>query len=63
MKFLRATHAFTFLKGQVDGLFGGRSMSMISWNVNPDLCMNLFGVDVEHIDQLEIMRRAEFIEE
>jgi len=51
MKFLRVAHTFTFLKGEVDGLFGGRSIGMGSGNVNPDLCMSIFGVDVEHIDQ------------
>ena len=63
MKFLRAAHAVTSLKGQVYGLFGGRSIGIVSATVNPDLWMAIFGVDVEHIDQLEIIRRAEFIEE
>ena len=63
MKFLRAAHVVTSLKGQVYGLFGGRSIGMGSGTVNSDLWMVIFGVDVEHIDQLEIIRRAEFIEE
>ncbi len=63
LSFLRAAHAATSLEGQVYGLFGGRSIGMGSGAVNPDLWMRIFGVDVEHIDQLEIIRRAEKIEE
>ena len=36
---------------------------MGSGAVNPDVWMNEFGVDVEHIDQLEIIRRAGEIED
>lgn len=61
MTFLRASHAVSRLRGQVYGLIGGRSIGMGSGAVNPDLWMNLFGVDVEHIDQLEIIRQAEHI--
>jgi L-fucose isomerase len=61
MRFLRAAHAVTGLRGQVYGLFGGRSIGMGSGAVNPDLWMNLFGIDVEHIDELEIMRRSELV--
>lgn len=63
MKFLRAAHAVTLLKGQVYGLIGGRSIGMASGAVNPDIWMNLFGLDVEHVDQLEIIRRAATIDE
>jgi L-fucose isomerase len=59
--FLRASKAITQLKGQVFGLFGGRSIGMGSGAINPDLWRSLFGVDVDHMDQLEIIRRAELI--
>jgi L-fucose/D-arabinose isomerase len=59
MKFLRAAYAVTRLKGQIYGLLGGRSIGMGTGAINPDFWMKLFGVDVEHIDQLEIIRRAE----
>lgn len=62
MRFLRAAYAVSKLKGQVYGLLGGRSIGMGSGAVNPDIWMNLFGVDVEHIDQLEIIRRAEKVD-
>lgn len=63
MVFLKAAYASEELKGQVYGLFGGRSIGMGTGTVNPDLWMKRFGVDVEHIDQLEIIRRAETIED
>lgn len=61
MAFLRAAHAVTCLKGQVYGLFGGRSIGMGSGAVSPDVWMRQFGVDIEHIDQLEILRRARMV--
>jgi len=62
MQFLRAAYAVTALKGQVYGLIGGRSIGMASGACNPDAWIKLFGVDTEHIDQLEIIRRAEYVE-
>jgi L-fucose isomerase len=59
MAFLRGAYAAMTLKGQVYGLIGGRSIGMGSGAVNPDLWMNKFGVDVDHVDQLDIIRRAE----
>ncbi len=61
MAFLRAAHAASRLKGQVYGLFGGRSIGMGSGAVSPDVWMQRFGVDVDHIDQLEILRRAHLV--
>jgi L-fucose/D-arabinose isomerase len=63
MTFLRAAHAVTSLRGQVYGLIGGRSIGMVSGAASPDAWMRVFGVDVDHIDQLEIIRRAGIIEE
>lgn len=62
MIFLHAAYAVTSLNGQVYGLLGGRSIGMGTGTVNPDVWMRLFGVDVQHIDQLEIIRRAEHME-
>ncbi len=53
LQFFRAASAVARLRGKVFGLFGGRSLGM-QWR-------RMFGVDVEHIDQLEIVRRAEMI--
>ncbi|MBD3284641.1 L-fucose isomerase [Candidatus Uhrbacteria bacterium] len=63
MAFLRAAHAATRLRGQVYGLFGGRSIGMGSGAVNPDLWMKVFGVDVDHIDELEIIRRSDLVDQ
>lgn len=63
LAFLRASKAATELKGQVFGLFGGRSIGMGSGAINPDLWRSLFGVDVDHVDQLEILRRAEAMDD
>ncbi len=62
MSFLRAAHAVTQLKGQVYGLIGGRSIGMASGAVNPDAWMRIFGVDADHVDQSEILRRAEHVD-
>ena len=63
MTFLRAGYATKRLKGQVLGLFGGRSIGIGSGTANPDLWMNKFGIDIDHIDQLEIVRRAQTIDD
>ncbi|MFB0518734.1 MAG: L-fucose/L-arabinose isomerase family protein [Acidobacteriota bacterium] len=56
--FCRAAHAVNRLRGQVLGLIGGRSIGMVTGESAPDLYYSLFGIDVEHIDQLEIVRRS-----
>lgn len=61
MDFLHGAYAVSRLKGQVYGLFGGRSIGMGSGAVSPDVWMKQFGVDIEHIDQMEILRRANLV--
>lgn len=61
LSFTRAAHAASTLKGQTLGLIGGRSIGMGSGSVNPDLLLYKFGIDVEHVDQLEIIRRLDNI--
>lgn len=56
--FLLGGAAVCKLKGQTFGLFGGRPMGMYTAVANPDQWMEIFGVDVEHIDQWEIVRRS-----
>lgn len=63
MSFLRAAHAVTRLKGQVYGLIGGRSIGMATGAVNADAWMKTFGVDADHVDQSEILRRAALFDE
>jgi L-fucose isomerase len=61
-KFLRAAVAVSRLKGETFGLYGGRPMGMYTAVANADQWRRDFGVDVEHIDQYEIVRRSELVE-
>lgn len=63
LPFLRAAAAIRRLRGEVFGLFGGRSLGIDTGTFDPMQWRQLFGVDVEHIDQLEIIRRAEAMAE
>jgi L-fucose isomerase len=56
--FVRAAAAVSRLKGQTMGVFGGRPLGMYTAIANQDQWQQLFGVDVEHCEQYEIMRRA-----
>jgi L-fucose/D-arabinose isomerase len=47
--------------GKTFGLFGGRSLGIDTGTFDPMQWKKLFGVDTEHIDQLEIIRRAELV--
>jgi L-fucose isomerase len=55
----RAVYAVSKLKGRVLGLFGGRPMGFYIATTDPAQIHSIFGVDIEHIDQLEIVNRAE----
>jgi L-fucose isomerase len=59
--FSRAAHAVNGLKGRVLGLIGGRSIGMVTGEANADLYYAKFGLDVDHFDQLEIVRRAALV--
>lgn len=59
--FCRAAHAVGGLRGRVFGMIGGRSIGMVTGEVNPDMYCSVFGVDVDHIDQSEILRRSPLI--
>lgn len=61
LPFLRAASAVNTLKGEVFGFFGGRSLGIDTGSFDPMQWRQLFGIDVEHIDQLEIIRGAEAI--
>lgn len=58
MAFIRAGTTLKKLKGLRYGMFGGRPMGMYTAVPNVDLWNKIFGVDVEHIDQYEIVRRS-----
>lgn len=59
LPFLRAASAVNRLRGSVFGLFGGRSLGIDTGTFDPMQWRALFGVDVEHVDQSEIIRRAD----
>lgn len=63
LPFIRAASAVKQLPGKVFGLFGGRSLGIDTGTFDSMQWRAKFGVDVEHIDQLEIVRRAELIPE
>ena len=63
MPFFRAAAVKARLRGKMFGLFGGRSLGIDTGTFDPMQWKKLFGVDTEHIDQLEIIRRAELVPE
>ena len=62
LPYFRAASVKARLRGRVMGLFGGRSLGIDTGTFDPMQWRSQFGVDVDHIDQLEIVRRAELIE-
>ncbi len=62
LPYFRAASARARLRGRVMGLYGGRSLGIDTGTFDPMQWRSQFGVDVDHIDQLEIVRRAELID-
>ena len=62
LPYFRAASATTRLRGRVMGLYGGRSLGIDTGSFDPMQWRAQFGVDVDHIDQLEIVRRAGLID-
>jgi L-fucose isomerase len=60
---IRAASAISFLKGQTMGVFGGRPLGMYTAVSNLDQWQRIFGLDVEHAEQHEIIRRAEKVDQ
>ena len=61
MSFIRASFTVNQLKGSSYGLIGGRSMGLFAGAVSIPEWTRTFGVDVSHIDEYEIVRRAGLI--
>ncbi len=61
--FVRAAGAVSRLRGQTFGLVGGRPMGMYTATADPAQWLKIFGVDVEHIDQGELVRLAPAVPE
>lgn len=59
LSFVRSASVCNRLKGQTCGLIGGRSMGMYTGVVDTRQWQLKFGVDLEHVDQLEILMRGE----
>jgi L-fucose isomerase len=59
---VRAGAAVSALRGSTFGRIGGRPMGMYTAVSNSAQWMQQFGVDVEEIDQLELVRRSEAID-
>lgn len=60
---IRSAAAVHSLEGSTFGRIGGRPMGMYTAVSNTDQWMDKFGVDVEEIDQWELVRRAEKVED
>lgn len=58
MAYLRAAAAIKRLRGQTFGLFGGRPLGMYTAVANLDQWQTMFGLDVEHIEQEDVVRYA-----
>ncbi|NPV52375.1 MAG: L-fucose/L-arabinose isomerase family protein [Firmicutes bacterium] len=61
MAFCRCARVVSRLNGQTYGLIGGRSLGMYSATVDMQTWQRIFGVDIEHIDESEILRLADTI--
>jgi L-fucose isomerase len=61
-RFVRSAGVVNQLRGETYGLIGGRPMGMYSAVSNGDQFMRQFGIDIEHIDQWEIVRRSETVD-
>lgn len=58
MSYVQAASAVSRLRGQTFGLFGGRPLGMYTATANLDQWSTLFGLDVEHLEQEDIVRGA-----
>jgi L-fucose isomerase len=57
--YLNAAGVLANLRGKRLGLFGGRSLGILTAVADPAQWLRLFGVDIEYFDQLEIVRLAQ----
>jgi L-fucose/D-arabinose isomerase len=60
--FVKAAAAKKILSGQVLGLFGGRSLGILTAVADPAQWQRTFGVDIETVDQFDIVSEAEAID-
>ena len=62
MSFIRAAGALAKLKGQTYGLFGGRPLGMYTAVANLDQWQKMFGLDVEHVEQQDIVEYSKKVD-
>ncbi len=62
MQYIRAAGAVAKIKGETYGLFGGRPLGMYTAVANLDQWQAMFGLDVEHIEQYDIVRYSEEVD-
>jgi len=61
MSFIKAAGAIKRLKGQTYGSFGGRPLGMYTTVANLDQWQQMFGIDIEHFEQEDIVRYSKEI--
>lgn len=59
LTFLAAAAVKNRLRGQTFGCLGGRSLGISTGTADPSIWEGHFGVDIEHVDQFEVVQRAE----
>lgn len=62
-EFGKCAKVVSLLNGQKYGLLGGRSLGMYSATVSMQEWQEKFGIDVDHLDQSEIVRKADLVSE
>jgi len=62
MQYILAAGALSMLKGQTYGLFGGRPLGMYTAVSNLDQWQSLFGLDVEHVEQEDLVRYSQKVD-
>jgi len=63
MSFIKSAAAIKRLKGQTYGSFGGRPLGMYTTVANLDQWQQMFGIDIEHFEQEDIVRYSKKVED
>ncbi len=63
LRFSRVACAISRMRGQVLGIVGGRSMGLYPMTASGTDVLLRFGVDVDHVDELEIVRLAAHVDD
>ncbi len=63
MSYIRAAGALSELRGQTYGLFGGRPLGMYTAVANLDQWASMFGLDVEHVEQQDVVTYAHQVDD